>query len=174
VTTDAENETSARIFCVISRNFCALVEEHAALTCAEFLDRVHAQLPRLYSGALLLPEVDWHAADCEGHHSKRSLTLVLREKLGDADLYLEIFDPYGRTVESPVIGSLSDDIEDIYAELVSGLQCWEAGNQGGALWSWKFGFRWHWGEHVTGALRALHSRAFRHDMDVRSIDTREA
>lgn len=27
---------------------------------------------------------------------------------------------------------------------------------GGRFWEWSFGFRTHWGEHATGAIRALH------------------
>jgi hypothetical protein len=32
------------------------------------------------------------------------------------------------------------------------------GRRAQAVWEWGFGLRHHWGEHATGAIRALHCR----------------
>jgi len=32
-----------------------------------------------------------------------------------------------------------------------------SGRRAAAVWEWGFGFRHHWGEHATGAIRVLHA-----------------
>jgi hypothetical protein len=70
--------------------------------------------------------------------------------------YGEVFDPTVTPPEEPVIGNLADDIADIYRDVVSGLRAYQAGRRAAAVWEWGFGLRIHWGEHATGAIRALH------------------
>jgi hypothetical protein len=70
--------------------------------------------------------------------------------------YGEVFDPCKVPPEEPVVASLADDIADIYRDVVSGLREYQAGRRAQALWEWGFGFQHHWGEHATGAIRALH------------------
>jgi Domain of unknown function (DUF5063) len=144
-------------FVELTRSYCALVVEHAPLPASEFLQQVHSLLPRLYAAALLLPDIGWDAPDCEGRHTMSTLGRDLRAKFGALDHYRELFDPYASESEEPVIGSLSNDIADIYAELANGITCWDAGNHDGALWAWRFGFQMHWGKHLTSALRALYA-----------------
>jgi hypothetical protein len=33
------------------------------------------------------------------------------------------------------------------------------------LWEWRFNFQIHWGEHLTGALRALYSLSSTYELD---------
>jgi hypothetical protein len=86
----------------------------------------------------------------------RSLRGSIRTKLGRYDLYAEVFDPYNRSDQSAVIASLSDDLADIYRELVAGLQCYKMRRFPEAAWEWRFGLDHHWGWHATGAIRALY------------------
>ncbi len=72
------------------------------------------------------------------------------------DQYAEVFDPLIFPPEAPVIGSLADDLADIYRDVVSGLRAYEQGNVAEAIWQWRFGLQFHWGAHATGAIRALH------------------
>jgi hypothetical protein len=67
-----------------------------------------------------------------------------------------VFDPLSVPPDEPVVGSLSDDLCDVYREVVSGLREYEAGRRAQAVWEWGFGLRHHWGKHATGAIRALH------------------
>jgi hypothetical protein len=71
-------------------------------------------------------------------------------------LYAEIFDPYEQPAR-PVTGHLADDIGDIYSDVARGLMLCDRGQSDEALWEWGFNFRIHWGEHATGAIRALHA-----------------
>ncbi|MEI7768302.1 MAG: DUF5063 domain-containing protein [Phycisphaerae bacterium] len=72
------------------------------------------------------------------------------------DTYGEVFDPLRIPPEEPVIGMLSDDIADIYRDVVTGLRAYHAGRRAQAVWEWRFNFNVHWGKHATGAIRALH------------------
>jgi hypothetical protein len=150
-------------FVEIARNFCTIVSEHETKPAAQFLQQVHLVLPRLYAVALLLPSAGAESPDCEAPSKHAALWSSLRKQLGELDAYREIFDPYEPADGPPVVGSLADDISDIYAEIAGALQCWDAGNRDGAVWTWRNGFQYHWGRHLTSALRALYSSSVSFD-----------
>lgn len=72
------------------------------------------------------------------------------------DFYGEVFNPLPVPAEQPVTASLADDIADIHRDVVTALRHYRAGRRDEALWHWTFSLQSHWGEHVTGAIRALH------------------
>lgn len=72
------------------------------------------------------------------------------------DFYSEVYDPLPVPGEPPVIGSLLDDLADIYGDVVSGLRTYHAGQQNSAAWGWTFLMQAHWGQHATSSIRALH------------------
>jgi hypothetical protein len=84
----------------------------------------------------------------------------LRAKLGKLlepiDEYVEVFDPYGGEPEV-VACRLSDDLSDVAADLLHGLQHFRAGRSIEALWWWQFSYLSHWGNHASTSLRALQS-----------------
>lgn len=53
-------------------------------------------------------------------------------------------------------GDLSDDLADIYRDLVGPLALYRTGDHASATWYWHWGFHNHWGEHATMAIHALH------------------
>lgn len=176
------DSATAIAFAALAERFCALIEAHPRLSSVEFLHQTHALLPLLYAGGLGLPDVsvdgepdgaakadDARAElsddDCDRamDDEMRALCRGLGERIGaERDFYAEVFDPYSDTRE-PVIGSLADDLADIYRDLVDGLRAWRSGDRADAVWRWRFGFQVHWGEHATSALRALHARAAWHE-----------
>ena len=108
------------------------------------------QLPPAWTDELAIhPEVERLTADenCR----------VTAYKSIPIDMYGEVFDPLVLPPEVPVIGSIADDVIDIYREIVTGLRAYQSGNRAGALWEWGIGFHSHWGEHATGAIRAIHA-----------------
>jgi len=161
-------------FAHIAREFCQTVDRRASLDTDDFLGAVHILLPRLYAAGLSLPDTGVLFLDDEedeedgqyeapppnpdraGYDEWRQLYHSLQELIGDHDSYREVFDPYEPLTEGEVTGSLADDLADTYRDLRAGLAAWDRGDSGNALWEWRFGFECHWGEHVTGALRALH------------------
>lgn len=193
---NAEIPAPVRSFAQISEEFCALIDAREQYTADELLGRVHVLLPRLYSAALALPDGrpdDSHPApegveeeddapydmdvalaesgkDRIGHERLGAMSRSLGTLIGDRDCYAEIFDPYAEPLEEAVTGMLSDDLADIYADLTDGLAKWRRGEHDQAAWAWRFGFSTHWGEHATGALRALHTLAARYELGFPRLD----
>lgn len=150
-------------FAVRAREFCELIDgshEHAR---EDFAVAVRSALPKLISGVVELPVTEIETDDWPLPSRSADWYTIrpqLEALLGDWDEYREIFDPYSGLDEEPVIGSLSDDLGDIYVDLMEGLDAHDAGCvPGDAVFHWRFGFWTHWGEHATGALRALHYKA---------------
>lgn len=81
------------------------------------------------------------------------------------DEYSEVFRPWVIPPETPGIGSVADDVNDIYTDVAAGLRLYEGGNRVAALWEWTFSFASHWGAHATGAIRALHAWLAAHAAD---------
>ena len=130
--------------------------DHEADAARECLIR----LLELYRAGIALPP-EWseepeESADVESMgdgERRRAYEAARRVPL---DCYTEIFDPTMVPAEAPVFGSISDDLADIYCEVVAGLRAYRRGDRAGAVWEWSFGLHTHWGEHATGAIRALH------------------
>jgi hypothetical protein len=81
---------------------------------------------------------------------------ALAELLEPIDEYAEVFDPYEPRPEL-VICRISDDLSDVAANLLHGLQHYKAGRESEALWWWQFSYLSHWGSHASQTLRALQS-----------------
>lgn len=79
----------------------------------------------------------------------------LRDLLGPADDYVEVFDPYSAAELVPA--RLSDDLADICSDLLHGLSHHLSGRTREALWWWQFSYLSTWGPAASGALRALQS-----------------
>jgi hypothetical protein len=84
-----------------------------------------------------------------------ALREALRELLGPADAYAEVFDPYSGPEVVPA--RLSDDLAEICADLLHGLAHHSAGRILEALWWWQFSYLSTWGPAASAALRALQS-----------------
>jgi hypothetical protein len=149
----------AERFARCARRYCELVENHRATPIRRFLAEVHALLPELYALGMALPEVDppdlrWPSRVPDPGWWTLFRGLVRR--LGDRNLYMEVFDAYDRHDRTSLVGSLADDLCDIHRDLAEGLARWDAGHELNAIWDWKYLGETHWGEHATSALRALH------------------
>jgi len=74
------------------------------------------------------------------------------------DFYADVLDIWEVPPQQlPGIGSLSDDIADIYRDVECGLREYQANRRASAVWEWGSHFRHHWGDHATGAIRVLHA-----------------
>jgi hypothetical protein len=171
----------------LAGEFCRLIEGHRGQAPGAFLGAVQLLLPQLYAAGLALPdlrvlfpsesdvaEAAEHAAPDAGEvepdpdrgddEDWSALFTSLGTLLGERNHYREVFDPFEPETEAEVMGSLADDLADIYRDLRAGLRKWQRGESGEALWEWRFGFQTHWGEHLTGALRAIHVLASTYDL----------
>jgi hypothetical protein len=79
----------------------------------------------------------------------------LRDLLGPADEYAEVFDPYSGP--EVVTARLSDDLADIVADLLHGLAHHHSGRPLEALWWWQFSYLNSWGQGASAAVRAIQS-----------------
>jgi len=84
------------------------------------------------------------------------LRAALAKLLEPIDEYAEVFDPYSERPEV-VACRISDDLSDVAADLLHGLQHYRAGHPMEALWWWQFSYLSHWGSHASTTLRALQS-----------------
>ncbi len=76
--------------------------------------------------------------------------------LGNADEYLEVFDPYADPPEL-VPARISDDVSAIAERLAHGLAHYRDGRVDEALWWWQFSYVSSWGSEASAVLRALQS-----------------
>ena len=156
-----------RRFRELAERYCLLIEHRDERTIEEFLRQMHVLLPELYAAALSLPNVEESGRPAPeervGVDVWRKLYDALGARLGGRNYYSEMFAPFDFSETAPVTGSLADDLVDIYLDLSRGLRLWRAGREHDAVWEWQFHFQFHWGEHATGALRALHALAYDHD-----------
>jgi hypothetical protein len=81
---------------------------------------------------------------------------ALKEKLGDWNLYWQVFDP--TKVSEAIRGSLADDIADIYRDLKDGINLQENDKvlPRDIIFEWRIGFYSHWGRHAINALGTIH------------------
>jgi hypothetical protein len=162
----------AQRFGFVAARYCSLVDTAASLDRAELLLQLYRILPILITEAINLPDVDPFGPDeaedpNDNFTDKRvraslstdewnKLYESLKEQLGDADLYWEVFDPTER--DEAIEGSLADDVADIYRDLKEGVTLAEKGaaSPDQLIWDWRFGFYSHWGRHATAALKTIH------------------
>ena len=116
------------------------------------------RLTRLYLAALELPASWAGDADVPGARVTDAETRAVfaNARRLPLDFYGEVYDPLPIPAEAPLLGSLADDIADIHRDVLTGLRLYRAGRHDEAIWNWTFSLQSHWGEHVTGAIRALH------------------
>jgi hypothetical protein len=156
-------------FAALARRFCSVVDSAASLERADFLARIYPLLPRLIGEAIGMPDVELSDTDkrVEGNtpsseNSRQAqpeweqLYNLLKEKLGGWDLYRQVFDP---TQDSEaIVGSLADDIADIYLDLKKGLFLDERHvAPEDIIWEWRLLFHSHWGKHAMDALLTIHA-----------------
>ena len=171
-------------FRIVASRFISVIRDHDSYSAPELLHLVHPLLAELYASGFVLPvkpesaydeDEDYEddyvvpAADpvaLEQHHARwRAVFFALKTQFGPRwDSYQIVFDSYAAQPEEPVTGSLADDLSDILLDLERGEQLWMQGELDAAVWDWRFGFESHWGEHVTGALRAIRTLAAVHDL----------
>jgi hypothetical protein len=145
------------------QQYCRIVESAPGLEKGQLLLQIYQLLPELIGQAIHLPdfalsdEDDPHRVETRGTHEQwKKLYELLKVKLGDADVYWEVWDP---TKDNAAIhGTLADDIADIYGDLKKGVMLCEdpKGTAREAIWIWRVLFFSHWGKHAIDALRTMH------------------
>lgn len=162
-----------------AREYCELIRLSEGRPKVALAHDLHKLLPLLYVDALVLPEApEQHFKDGDAEREAeeridRALSMEQRRELLNRlslqfgktwDKYRDVTDPYDASSQEANYGWLSDDLTDVFGELVSGLAAWDAGYRGHAVWDLKFMFERHWGQHVLGALVAIRTLAELYDL----------
>jgi len=164
-----DNSEVALRFGAVARQFCSIVDAAAGADKTALLLDIYRVLPHLISEAVNLPEITLADGNSEIMAPPRPAILarqtqeewnhlyfLLKERLGDWDLYWQVFDPTKDKEAIP--GSLADDIADIYRDLRKGLALSDLRPPNEAVRMWRVLFHSHWGQHAMEALRTIHSR----------------
>jgi len=120
-------------------------------------------LPALYRAAVQLPRVAATTAALPDsarltHEQWTAILRRLETVFGVDDGYWTVV-PFGEEKRDPLVGSLADDLADIYRDVRTGADLYEAGDlQDEIIWEWRFSFWSHWGWHAVDALRIVHAR----------------
>ncbi|MEX6690890.1 DUF5063 domain-containing protein [Danxiaibacter flavus] len=144
------------------RDFCDFVENGKNDNNVAFLRLTQSHLQSLYFGGQKLQFVDLnYNLDFEEIMTKTQLDNILN-RLADRlfnRFYWVIFEPSKDSGIEPVCGDLLDDLGDIYKDLKNSLLLFDKGTPAeieSAVWTFKWGFDNHWGNHCINATYALH------------------
>jgi hypothetical protein len=150
---DLSREVEA--FAKIARQYCDWVETSAANSEQE-MEVARKLLAKLHAAALDLPDLgvkDDGVSDPISHEAWQRIYRHFLEM--PLVKYWDVFDPLKK--DKPILNNLADDLADIYRDVKNPLALFDEGNIVDAVWEWRVGFQHHWGHHLTGAQRALHS-----------------
>jgi hypothetical protein len=140
--------------------YCALIESCGSAEPAGFYSDCFRLIARLLSEAPDLPDIGTLNATPRVSHEEYSQVVDrLKSQVGDAH-YKLVFDPWDID-PAPLLGSIWDDLADIWADLRHGLDALNRGQRSNAVCEWRFSFHHHWGpNHATHLLRPLFSLAY--------------
>jgi hypothetical protein len=157
-------------FVQAATSYCSLIDESEKYCETDFLNNVYHNLSELISTAiqLPLPKRSRYMPPITDHTRWEKLYKTLNRFLQPAhNIYVEIYDPYSVPPGEPVTQSISDDLADIYTDLIdaNNWSLLDPDGKLGVLWNWRYGYETHWGNHAVSAFRALHFLLYSHLRD---------
>lgn len=143
-------------FGAVAKEFCDWAEGIPDTSAEEHLKSL-ALLSKLYATALALPETE-PSDDFSTQEPPSIEYKKMHERFGSLPFqyYQDIFNPLSEEAEEPVTGDICDDLADIYKDIKEGLWYFEQHRVADAAFHWRMHFGFHWGRHLTSALKALH------------------
>jgi Domain of unknown function (DUF5063) len=151
-------------FAEVAKKYCAAVDSARGVDRDDLVLKIYRLLPLLIGEAINLPVIESSENDDRtrpkgartSQEQWNELYSLLKEKLGDWNLYSHVFDP--TKDREAIYGSLADDLADIYRDLKEGLVIHNSdlAPPNDILWGWRILFYSHWGDHAMNALRTIH------------------
>jgi len=171
--TQGNNTEAADRFGGVAQEFCSAVESASKIDRTSLLTEVYRVLPRLINAAINLPSIEFPDENDATQEEERApfrpsarmtddqwrqLYNLLQEKLGNWDVYWQVFNP--TTDKEAVCGTLADDFADIYRDLKEGLVLSHKrlARPEDVIWQWRLLYYSHWGKHAIDALLTIHFR----------------
>jgi hypothetical protein len=150
-------------FVAVAAEYCLLIESVSHHKTQVLIDISRKLLPLLYLKASLLPDITpLLEEDLEKYVTELDYNLWLEKwnaKLGEYDVYYEVFDPDIQFGSETVTASISESLLDIYQDLKDCMTAYSVGNEEtmfDALGECINHFRDFWGQRLVNVLRALH------------------
>ena len=143
-------------FVELAEKYCSLIENIESLTIEKLFIECEHILPQIFSYGINLE----YNADCidedETAMDVESPLAILSDFLGENNYYNCIFDPIKE--EEVVVGSIADDLADIYLDLKRPLLQFRQNTEkakSNALWQWQFNILHHSGDHILNVLKPI-------------------
>lgn len=150
-------------FVAAANEFCKYAEHGSEINGDELLRILQRILPYLYIKASLLPALSPVFDDKnEKFVTEENWFMIhdsLKEKFGNANDFIELFDDKINESDEPVISSLAENMADIYQDLKDFLLLYQTGTNevmNDAIWECKMNFENIWGQKLVNSLRAIH------------------
>lgn len=149
-------------FVNLAKNYCRFIETTSTPPFPEYLKLVQNHLLQLYLAAMQLPQIELNSETDYIHDltvQKDAAWKQIANTLGKYQYYWVKFNPVETDNEPLVCGDLTDDLLDIYSELLTDITTWELGTDDSkhiAAYNFKFNFEIHWGFHCINALYSIH------------------
>ena len=115
------------------------------------LDYLIEIIMKLYVAALHLPNSETDTVE----QNDNAMPAEIRISSQVPSTYWEVYDPFEDT--EVICGSLYDDLSDIIRDIEKGINEYDAGRIGNAVFEWRFGLNNHWGKHAVDMIRAIHA-----------------
>ena len=151
-------------FTAVANEYCNFLETSSEYSGEQVLLFMQRLLPLIYSKSLGLPVVETVLeASQEKFVTEEAWQAIfdgLLIKLGESNDFPEIFDNRISDSELPVIGSISENLADIFQDLKDYLVIYSMGTtdlMNDALWECRENFILNWGGKLLSTLRAIHN-----------------
>jgi hypothetical protein len=151
-------------FVTVAKEYCAMVEGHSSLPIKQFMNRMQKIFPLLYIKASLLPVLgDAELEETEKFVSEIDYNFLLNKlssRLGRFDSYQEVFDAGMQYSEAPIVGSVAENICDIYQDIKDFLMNYRIGSTDvmeAAMYECQNNFENYWGQRLVNGMRAIHN-----------------
>jgi hypothetical protein len=135
--------------------FCAHIEGAATSDRLSFVPVCFTLISRMLSEVIELPQaqgtLNTHNVSEERYNG---IAELLKGNLQEDDYYTMMWDPY-EIAAAPMVGSVCDDLSNIWRGAKDGLEALRKGNLENAVTQWRFSFANEWGEPATHVLRPL-------------------
>ena len=150
-------------FVAVANEFCKYSEHSSELRGDELLRILQRILPLLYIKASLLPQLNPFFDDGNEKFVSESdwvrIHDLLKEKFGNADDFLEVFDEKSIETDGPILSSISENMADIYQDIKDFLLLYQTGTSevmNDAIWECRMNFENFWGQKLVNSMRAIH------------------
>jgi len=145
--------------------YVEMVEKLSTYSAHGFLSKCAIILPQIYSLGMAMPDSDIEDKDVD---------VEIVSPLGSIEILMGKYDRYNVVYEPSredkvVVGSLSDDLSDIYLDLKKALVNYQHGHKKDALWQIKFYLKSHAGTHLVDALYVMHRLIEDMDPDYKNV-----